>query len=149
MDKSKELSSKPFLSLCMIVKNEVHNLPRCLDSVKPYVDEVIVVDTGSEDGTPNMAAAYGAKVIYFQWCDDFAVARNYAISHASGEWILMLDADEELVINSDNLLEEIMEQTQVIAYSLEYNEITDNLSRLRSGLYIHRFGTSARSISCI
>lgn len=117
--------SLPKLSLCMIVKNEKHNLPRCLASVKPYVDEMIIVDTGSEDGTPEIAAEYGAKVRYFEWCDDFAAARNYAISQASGDWILMLDADEELVVHSDNYLEEIISNPDILVYALTYREIND------------------------
>jgi tetratricopeptide (TPR) repeat protein len=84
------------LSFCAIVKNESANLARCLNSVKPYVDEMIIVDTGSSDDTVAIAHQFGARVSHFEWCDDFAAARNYACSLASGEWILTLDADEEL-----------------------------------------------------
>lgn len=116
---------KPILSLCMIVKNERHNLPRCLSSVKPYVDEMIVVDTGSEDGTPEIAAKHGAKVRYFEWCDDFAAARNYAISQASGNWILMPDADEEIVVESEDFLHQITFRSDVIAYQIALTEAND------------------------
>ncbi|HEY9614444.1 glycosyltransferase [Allocoleopsis sp.] len=116
---------KPFLSLCMIVKNESENLLRCLASAKPYVDEIIVVDTGSEDETPDIARRYGAKVLFFEWCNDFAAARNYSISQATGHWILVLDADEELVVESENFFEKINLNTEVIAYSLELNDIND------------------------
>jgi len=112
----------PRLSLCMIVKNEKKNLPRCLESAKPYVDEMIVVDTGSQDGTPEIALQYGAKVDYFKWCDDFAAARNFSLSLASGDWILVLDADEELVVNTDALKEELTSKTEVIAYLLMLSE---------------------------
>lgn len=118
-------SNKPILSLCLIVKNEKENLPRCLTSVKPYVDEIIIVDTGSEDGTPEIALQYGAKISYFEWCDDFAAARNYAISQATGDWILMLDADEELIINSASFLDELKNQPEFIAYALTYTEVYD------------------------
>jgi glycosyltransferase involved in cell wall biosynthesis len=117
--------NKPILSLCLIVKNEKENLPRCLTSAKPYVDEIIVVDTGSVDGTPEIALQYGAKISYFEWCDDFAAARNYAISQASGDWILMLDADEELVVKESNFLDKITSQPEIIAYSLAYTEVND------------------------
>ena len=117
--------TKLSLSLCMIVKNERHNLPRCLASIKPYVDEMIVVDTGSEDDTPEIAAKHGAKVRYFQWCDDFAAARNYAISQASGDWILMPDADEELVVDLEDFLATINSQPEVIAYKIALSEAND------------------------
>jgi glycosyltransferase involved in cell wall biosynthesis len=90
------------LSLCMIVKNESQNLARCLDSVKAFVDEIVIIDTGSSDSTIEIAQNYGAKVDYFAWCNDFAAARNYSLSKATGEWILFLDADEELVIESNH-----------------------------------------------
>ncbi len=112
----------PRLSLCMIVKDEKENLSRCLESAKPYVDEIIVVDTGSQDGTPEIALLYGAKVYYFKWCDDFSAARNFSLSLASGDWILVLDADEELVVNTDSLKEELTSQTEVIAYLLMLSE---------------------------
>lgn len=85
------------LSLCMIVKNEERNLARCIDSTQGLADELIVVDTGSTDRTPAIAAARGARVIPFDFTRvDFAAARNLAIASASGRWILMLDADETL-----------------------------------------------------
>src|ERR1035438_3156548 len=83
------------LSLCMIVRDEERNLRQCLDSVRGLAGECIVVDTGSTDTTPSIAASYGAKVIPFDFkIVDFAAARNHAIEHASGRWILVLDADE-------------------------------------------------------
>jgi hypothetical protein len=116
--------TKPFLSLCMIVKNEKEHLPRCLTSVQPYVDEIVVVDTGSNDGTPEIASSYGAKVGYFAWCDDFAAARNYALSLVTGEWVLVLDADEELVIESGDF-KEVLRQSQFLGYFLARTEIDD------------------------
>jgi tetratricopeptide (TPR) repeat protein len=85
------------LSFCAIVKNEAKNLGRCLASVKPYVDELIIVDTGSTDDTVAIAQQYGAKVSHFEWCNDFAAARNYACTLTTGDWVLTLDADEELI----------------------------------------------------
>jgi glycosyltransferase involved in cell wall biosynthesis len=84
------------LSLCMIAKNEEQNLPRCLASVQGVVDEIILVDTGSVDQTVAVAEAHGAKVFHHVWHDDFAEARNVSLAHATGDWILHLDADEEL-----------------------------------------------------
>lgn len=84
------------LSLCMIVKDEERNLAKCLASVQGLVDEIILVDTGSTDATTEIATKYGAKLYDFAWCDDFAAARNESLHYATGEWILVLDADETL-----------------------------------------------------
>ena len=82
------------ISLCMIVKDEEEYLTRCLKSIKPVVDEIIIVDTGSSDKTKDIAMAFGAKVFDFTWTDDFSEARNFSISKAKKDWIFVLDADE-------------------------------------------------------
>jgi glycosyltransferase involved in cell wall biosynthesis/Flp pilus assembly protein TadD len=86
----------PRISLCVIARNEAANLVRCLESARPYVDELVVIDTGSTDETVAIARAHGAIVGHFTWCDDFAAARNAALDLASGDWFLKLDADEVL-----------------------------------------------------
>ncbi len=81
----------------MIVRNEERNLQSCLDSVRALADEIVITDTGSTDSTPHIAAHNGAKVIPFDFTFvDFAAARNQALAHATGKWILVLDADETL-----------------------------------------------------
>lgn len=80
----------------MIVKDEEELLPHCLASVQGAVDEIIVVDTGSSDRSAEIAQQYGALVVRFEWCEDFAAARNAGLERASGDWILFLDADEAL-----------------------------------------------------
>lgn len=82
------------VSLCMIVKNEESVLDRCLASVAHLVDEVIIVDTGSTDRTKEIASKYTSKIFDFEWINDFSAARNYAAEQATGDWILVLDADE-------------------------------------------------------
>ncbi len=82
------------ISVCMIVKNEAERIERAIQSVLPFADEVVVVDTGSTDDTVNIAKKLGAKVGFFQWCDDFAAARNASIDLATGDWIMWLDADD-------------------------------------------------------
>ncbi|MBE9125146.1 MULTISPECIES: glycosyltransferase [unclassified Coleofasciculus] len=84
------------LSLCTIVKNEENNTPQLLESVKSLVDEIVILDTGSIDRTVEVAKAYGAKIYQFEWCNDFAAARNYALQYVQGKWVLVLDADEVL-----------------------------------------------------
>ena len=81
-------SGRPCLSLCMIVKNEERTIARALESIKALASELIVVDTGSTDGTKIIAAALGAKVFDFPWTDDFSSARNVSLSKATGDWIL-------------------------------------------------------------
>ena len=82
------------LSLAMIVKNEARCLGRCLRSMQATADEIIVVDTGSTDRSVEIARDSGAKTFHFDWCDDFSAARNFALAQATGEWMLVLDADE-------------------------------------------------------
>jgi len=98
-NKKKKKSSghpKPIvrLSLCMIVKNEEKNIEKALGWAKSVVYEIIVVDTGSTDKTVEMAKKMGAKVYHFEWINDFSAARNFAIDNATGNWILIIDADE-------------------------------------------------------
>jgi len=92
------------ISLCMIVRDEQDMLPDCLASVAGAVDEIIVVDTGSVDGTVDIAEAAGARVVHFTWCDDFAAARNAALPEVRGQWVLMLDADERLAPGAGSAL---------------------------------------------
>jgi tetratricopeptide (TPR) repeat protein len=85
------------MSLCMIVKDEEEMLPRCLEAVRPAVDEIVVVDTGSTDRTVEIARSFGARVLSHEWSGDFAQARNVALDAATGDWLLVLDPDEVLV----------------------------------------------------
>lgn len=84
------------ISLCMIVRNEENVLARCLDSIAELVDEIIIVDTGSDDQTKEIASKYTSAVYTFPWTDDFAAARNYAFSRASMDYCMWLDADDVL-----------------------------------------------------
>ncbi len=89
------------ISVCMIVKNEEDRLDTCLKSLKPIADEIIVVDTGSEDSTKEIAARYTDKIYDYEWTGSFSDARNYAFSLASCDYIYSADADEEL--DSENI----------------------------------------------
>ncbi len=86
----------PRLTLCMIARDEEQMLPGCLESVKGIVDEIVLVDTGSRDRTMEVARRHGARVYERPWDDDFAAARNEALAHAQGDFVLQLDADERL-----------------------------------------------------
>jgi glycosyltransferase involved in cell wall biosynthesis len=84
------------ISLCMIVKDEEAVLDRCLKSMHSWVDEIIIVDTGSTDKTISIAKKYTDKIYNFKWVNDFSAARNKSLKHATCSWILVLDADEYL-----------------------------------------------------
>ncbi|HEY3826674.1 MAG TPA: glycosyltransferase [Bryobacteraceae bacterium] len=115
-----ETSLPPKLSLCMIVKNEERNLPRCLDAVRGVADELIVVDTGSTDRTCAIAVRYGAKIVPFDFTTvDFAAARNCALSFAKGRWVLVLDADEILDRTNIPMIEAIFALNENAGYFLE------------------------------
>ncbi len=100
----------------MIVKNEAENLLRCLESVRGVVDEIVVVDTGSTDDTVAVAERSGARVFHFAWCDDFSAARNEAVAHARGTWILALDADEALTREARRKLRSLLNDERFQAY---------------------------------
>ncbi|MDY7034254.1 MAG: glycosyltransferase [Thermodesulfobacteriota bacterium] len=90
-------NKKPSISACMIVKNEEHYLDKCLKSLKDVADEIIIVDTGSEDGTVEIARAYTDKIYFHPWENNFSKHRNQSISYATGDWLFIIDADEELL----------------------------------------------------
>lgn len=82
------------ISLCMIVRDEEDVLARCLKSIKDVADEIIIVDTGSQDRTKEIAAEFTDKIYDFPWCDDFSAARNFAFSKGTGEYLMWMDADD-------------------------------------------------------
>ncbi len=87
---------RPTISVCMIVKNEQEFLPRCLASIRELADEIILVDTGSNDRTVEIANQFDCQVHHFPWQGDFSSARNESLRYATGDWIFIIDADEEL-----------------------------------------------------
>ena len=87
---------EPTISVCMIVKDEEDMIGKCLESILDVADEIVVVDTGSKDDTVEIAKSFGAKIFHHKWNDDFSEARNYSLSYATGDWILIIDADEVL-----------------------------------------------------
>ncbi len=103
-------AARPLLSLCMIVKNERETLARCLASVKGVAGEIVVVDTGSTDGTQAIAREHGAQLIQSSWENNFSRARNQSLSAATGAWILVLDADEYLLPEDGTALRQLIAQ---------------------------------------
>jgi tetratricopeptide (TPR) repeat protein len=108
----------PRLSVCLIVKNEQRFLPQCLASIRGVADQIVVVDTGSTDRTVALAREGGAEVFEFAWCEDFSAARNAALERATGDWVLILDADEELPAAQHETLRRELRVAGVMAYRL-------------------------------
>lgn len=115
---------KNTITLAMIVKNEAGNLKHCLDSAGKQVDEIVIVDTGSTDGTLEIARRYTDKIYCYPWGGNFSAARNFAIEKAGGEWILSLDADEELLFGTGDLKHLIARDKQLEAYLLPIHNPT-------------------------
>lgn len=126
------------ISACMIVKNEEDFLPRCLESIKDVVDEIILVDTGSTDRTIEIAKQFGCKIHHYPWKGDFSSARNESMKYATKDWIFIIDADEEFppegipqlrLVTGQNECEII--SISVINKSLETGQVTSFLPSVR------------------
>lgn len=131
------LSEKPYeakggpaegISLCMIVKDEERMIARCLETAAGCADEIIVLDTGSADRTPEIAGSFGAKIYSFKWTEDFSAARNFSISFASHPWILVLDADEALRSDAAEKIRLASRERDAYGYRLIQRTYTSNFS---------------------
>jgi GT2 family glycosyltransferase/2-polyprenyl-3-methyl-5-hydroxy-6-metoxy-1,4-benzoquinol methylase/tetratricopeptide (TPR) repeat protein len=110
------------LSGCLIVRNNESTIRPCLESLRPWVDEMIVVDTGSTDATPRIAEELGANVFHWPWRDDFAAARNVSLDHASGEWLFWMDSDDTLPENCGRKLRALVDgehQPGILGYVMQ------------------------------
>ncbi|HEX4266142.1 MAG TPA: glycosyltransferase [Verrucomicrobiae bacterium] len=106
------------LSVCLIVKNEERFIAQCLKSVREVAQQIVIVDTGSTDRTVEIAKEFGAEVHSLTWCDDFSAARNAALEHVTGDWVLALDADEELSPKDHAKLHAAMSDAATMAWRL-------------------------------
>jgi glycosyltransferase involved in cell wall biosynthesis len=111
------------ISLCMIVKNEEACLGRCLKSVQEFVDEIIIVDTGSKDRTVEIAEDYGARIYRHPWENDFSKHRNQSLSYATGDWIFQLDADEELFTEDGPQLQKLIQEGSADYYNCRFYDM--------------------------
>ncbi|QDU09835.1 glycosyltransferase [Gimesia aquarii] len=110
------------LSLCMIVRDNERTIHDALSSIKPWVDEMIVVDTGSRDRTPEIAGELGAQVFHFPWCDDFSAARNKSLKHATGDWLFWMDSDDTISEEQGCKLRELIDrshQENILGYVMQ------------------------------
>ena len=136
------------LSLCMIARNEERFLAGCLESVRGVADEMIVVDTGSRDDTVPIALRAGARVVAFDWIDDFSAARNAGLDVARGTHVLVLDADERLAPGTGPVIRAAMKDPDLLLGSLPlYNastldakpqEILDGTRRIGGSVWVPR-----------
>ena len=111
------------LSLSMIVRDEAERIEACLQSVQGFVDEMVVVDTGSSDKTVELASGLGARVEQISWPGDFAPARNQALQWVNGDWVLVLDADEQLRPEARGPLRQLMARPELLLINLLRQEL--------------------------
>lgn len=105
-----KLTENQSISLCMIVKNEEEFLEKCLTSVGNYMDEIIIVDTGSTDNTVEIAKRFTNNVYFHPWENSFSKARNQALHYATGDWVFQMDADEELMAGSGERIRHVIKE---------------------------------------
>lgn len=110
----------------MIAKDEAPVLRRCLEAARGAVDEIVLVDTGSRDETPQIAAEMGAKVFHHPWQDDFSEARNHSLDHATGDWALWLDADELLQPGGAEAIRAAVKDARAAGYYLRFTDMLDD-----------------------
>ena len=127
---------EPAISLCMIARNEEKDLPRCLERVKDYVDEIVLVDTGSTDRTVEIAESFGARVLHRPWDDDFSAPRNLGLEAAKGDWILILDADEVVDEQSLPKLRSLLSVDCACGYHIRF--VNDHESGQSTGITMVR-----------
>lgn len=139
-----EAGKKPRISACLIVKNEEAFLRGCLESLAGAVDEIVVVDTGSTDRTVQIAEAAGAKVVHEQWQDDFSAARNRALDEATGDWALVVDADERLESGQVERLRALVAQAEVDGYEGYMVQIVNFPDNEEARTITHRVGLFRR-----
>ena len=114
------------ISAAMIVKNEESMLPRCLKSIRDWVDEIVIVDTGSTDNTIEIAKQFKARVFEHPWQNDFSLHRNQSINYSTGDWICIIDADEEFVSDMSRFRKRLKKLPKHIkALVVSVNEISD------------------------
>lgn len=123
------------VSAALIARNEELSLPRCLASLTGQVDEIIVVDTGSTDRTVEIANEAGATVSHFEWCDDFSAARNHALAMVNSDWILSIDADEELVGNVRECLSGDIVRLAIVDIPTFSKVAAPRLFRIKPGIH--------------
>lgn len=138
------MTDTPRLSVCMIARDEAEILGQAIDSVRELADEIVLIDTGSSDGTVELAESLGAHVGSMPWANDFSLARNASLAAASGDWLLILDADEVLSAEDHGSVRELMRGRRDIGYLFEQRNYTDRSDVLDWVPNDRRFPPAAR-----
>ena len=122
------IRNKRTISCCMIARNEEEFIASAIESVKDLADEIIVMDTGSDDRTASIARDCGAKVYTVRWTEDFSAARNASLARATKEWILILDADESIAGDDHGRIRELITRYPDSAFLFEQRTYSNNSS---------------------
>ena len=138
--------SRVTVSAALIVKNEEHFLPECLESLNRRVDEIVIVDTGSDDASVDIATRTGARLIHHEWQNDFAVARNVGLDAVSCDWVLYIDADERLSLPDGGVIADYLTPT-AIACNVSFRPKTGYTRYRRPRLF--RNDPRLRFVGCI
>lgn len=126
----------------MIVKDAARDLPECLASVRGVVDEIVVADTGSSDSTIEIARVAGARVVSIPWEDDFASARNRSLAEVKADWVLTMDADEQLDPSARSEIPGLLEQTRHDAFQVTIrNYVSDLAQKIWDRPAVHNDGS--------
>ena len=135
------------VSFCLITKNEQHNIRRCLTSLNQIENkQIIIVDTGSTDNTVEIAKSYGAEIYHHQWDNNFSRPRNKSLEYARGDWVMFLDADEELAPGALKTLKEEMAKPNILGYRLPLENVG---SKLHGCNYVPRLFRNAPGLHFI
>ena len=128
------------ISVCIIARNEERHIQECCERLMPYGFEIVLVDTGSDDRTVELARKYTDCIFHFDWCDDFSAAKNYAMRKASHDWILSLDCDEYMeALDRDLLQKYILQYPRHAGRILIRNHFTENGQTACEQVRVSRF----------
>ncbi len=132
------------LSVCIIVKDEEQTLARCINCAKPFADEIIIVDTGSSDGSVQVARSLTDKVFFFEWCDDFSAARNFSFSKAECDLVMWLDADDVITAENAQIIAQLKQRGDFDLAYLKYAAAFDgdkpSFVYYRERIFLRSFG---------
>jgi glycosyltransferase involved in cell wall biosynthesis len=114
---------KQYLAALIIGKNVISSIQNTIESVKPYCSQIVFVDTGSDDGTPEFVSKMGAEIFFFKWIDDFSEARNFGLKFIRTDWILSIDSDEQLIGDNINNYFDLLQNDSIGGLTVNINNL--------------------------